>query len=225
MGHFAGELVTQTLPFEIRVPLLVGTSAQAIEYWPGPNDLRTWTWSQYAKYVTTSMDSFGPRMSQMALEKYPVKVEGEENEENEENEDAHLNSDTVRVNESDSYNSSSSRDATSTSTISINSNSNTTSFSPMKPEAEHSAEMMFASMVSDVRQTCPVNKMARSISSVSKSHLYRYIVTAQPSHSVSCLLLNCIKRAHLYRLISSYFFASFSPLLLLPPSKGSCLRL
>ena len=51
---------------------LIGSTAQSIEFWPGPSDLRSWTWEEYTKYVTTSLDSFGPSLSHLALSVYPV---------------------------------------------------------------------------------------------------------------------------------------------------------
>ena len=50
---------------------LIGTSSESIDFWPGPVDLSTWTWAQYVKYVTTSLDSFGPKLSNLALSLYP----------------------------------------------------------------------------------------------------------------------------------------------------------
>ncbi|KAF8791646.1 Carboxylesterase 1E like protein [Argiope bruennichi] len=46
------------------------TSAQAVDFWPGPDDLRSWNWNQYRKYVTTSLDSFDPRISQLTMQLY-----------------------------------------------------------------------------------------------------------------------------------------------------------
>lgn len=52
---------------------LIGTASESIDFWPGPVDLSTWTWTQYVKYVTTSLDSFGPKLSNLALSLYPPK--------------------------------------------------------------------------------------------------------------------------------------------------------
>ena len=60
-----------SLPSHVSQHLLIGSTSQAIEFWPGPSDLRSWDWDQYVKYVTTSLDSFGPRLSQLALRVYP----------------------------------------------------------------------------------------------------------------------------------------------------------
>ncbi|CAN8027143.1 unnamed protein product [Ixodes persulcatus] len=54
------------------IPVLIGSSTQAIDVWPGPDDLRHWSWNQYKKYVTTSLDSFGSGITQMALQLYNV---------------------------------------------------------------------------------------------------------------------------------------------------------
>lgn len=54
-----------------KLKFLIGSSQNSIEWWPGPNDLRKWNWLQYAKYVTTSLDSFGnSSISQIALQFY-----------------------------------------------------------------------------------------------------------------------------------------------------------
>lgn len=68
-------LVEELFLFTIRTinqqnKLISGTAAQAIDFWPGPEDLHSWSWNQYRKYVTTSLDSFGPRVSQLTLQLY-----------------------------------------------------------------------------------------------------------------------------------------------------------
>lgn len=52
------------------IPILIGSSSQAVDIWPGPDDLSHWSWNQYKKYVTTSLDSFGSGITQMALQLY-----------------------------------------------------------------------------------------------------------------------------------------------------------
>lgn len=120
--------MTAPLPFppntSIDIPVLVGTTAQAIEYWTGPKDLRKWSWSDYNKYVTTSLDSFGPRITQMALMQYPA--------------------------------------------------------SPST-----TPELQYLTMVTDLRQTCPVNLMMANLSSVMVSQVYRYLITSKPSKSIT----------------------------------------
>ncbi|XP_054152453.1 acetylcholinesterase-like [Oppia nitens] len=51
-------------------PVLIGSTSQAIEFWPGPRDLDTWQWRDYTKYVTTSLDSFGAQVSRQSLQLY-----------------------------------------------------------------------------------------------------------------------------------------------------------
>ncbi|XP_022248774.1 uncharacterized protein LOC106465212 [Limulus polyphemus] len=108
------------------IPLLIGTSAQAVEFWPGPDDLRHWSWRRYKKYVTTSLDSFGPRIAHLALHLYNA---------------SDTNSGTI--------------------------------------------EELYTTMVTDLRQTCPVTQLASAYTNNMKSSVYRYIVTAQPSTMVS----------------------------------------
>lgn len=55
----------------LRQHLLIGSTSESIEFWAGPSDLSSWSWDQYVKYVTTSFDSFGPSLSQLALNVYP----------------------------------------------------------------------------------------------------------------------------------------------------------
>ena len=69
-----GDLVKSSMPTHVSQHLLIGSTSQAIEFWPGPSDLRAWDWDQYVKYVTTSLDSFGPSLSQLALQVYPPPV-------------------------------------------------------------------------------------------------------------------------------------------------------
>lgn len=68
-----GTIVRDSYPFKTMssdIPLLIGSSSHAIAFWPGPKDLYNWSWNDYSKYVTTSLDSFGPRLAQMTLELY-----------------------------------------------------------------------------------------------------------------------------------------------------------
>ncbi|GFR28975.1 cholinesterase [Trichonephila clavata] len=52
------------------IPIVIGSAAQAVDFWPGPEDLPSWSWNQYRKYVTTSLDSFDPRISQLTMQLY-----------------------------------------------------------------------------------------------------------------------------------------------------------
>ncbi|GFX74281.1 uncharacterized protein TNCV_3452291 [Trichonephila clavipes] len=49
---------------------ITGTTAQATEAWPGPDDLYKWNWNQLSKYVVTSLDSFAQGIGHEALQKY-----------------------------------------------------------------------------------------------------------------------------------------------------------
>ncbi|RWS15414.1 acetylcholinesterase-like protein [Dinothrombium tinctorium] len=129
------ELVTDALPMlAMDIPLLVGTAEQAIEFWPGPSDLRLWSWAQYEKYVTTSLDSFGPNLSQIALKLYPQ-----------------MGSDV---------------------------------FANQSIVEQSNPELQYATMVSDIRQSCPIDVFSLNVSRSFKSPLFRYIVKAHPSDSV-----------------------------------------
>ena len=75
LNQITGDLVKSSLPSHVSQNLLIGSTAQSIEFWPGPSDLRSWDWDQYVKYVTTSLDSFGPRLSQLALRVYPPSLD------------------------------------------------------------------------------------------------------------------------------------------------------
>ncbi|KAI1309491.1 Neurotactin [Halotydeus destructor] len=175
-----GELVVKPLPFSLELPLLIGTSAQAVEYWPGPDDLRTWTWSQYIKYVTTSLDSFGPRLSQMALEMYRA----------DEKEDEEILLD---------FSSGSVLEASENSTVKLNGTNSSVNANLMNPE------LLYTSMVSDVRQTCPVNKLSLNIAQSSNStQVYRYIVTGVPSKAVHLFDYESVYSFHLWEAIAFF---------------------
>lgn len=105
------------------IPTLVGTSAQAANIWPGPDDLYKWEWGQLTKYVVTSLSSFVPNISHDALYLYNV---------------SECNDFTT-------------------------------------------PEEVYSSMVSDLRQTCPIDRMSQSLANSSISHVYRYVVQATPS--------------------------------------------
>ena len=133
--------------------ILMGSASQAIDFWPGPTDLKDWTWSQYTKYVTTSLDSFNPKLSESVLALYPPSVESN-----------HLTS------------------------LSESGNSNGSKNIPLgggkrEETTAEDPEAMYTRMVSDVRQTCPLNKISEQISN-SNHNLYRYIVTNRPSKMV-----------------------------------------
>ncbi|KAF8768162.1 hypothetical protein HNY73_021010 [Argiope bruennichi] len=131
------------------IPLLIGSAAQAVDFWPGPDDLPTWTWNQYKKYVTTSLDSFGLQVSQMALRIY--------------------NGTALQSNSSN-----------------------------------FTAEYLYTTMVSDIRQSCPVNTLANQLSKVSHSPIYRYILTERPSNSVRLFNYSAKYSFHMWDLIAFF---------------------
>jgi hypothetical protein len=75
------KFVVDSYPFDSSVidsPVLIGSTAQAIEFWPGPRDLDTWQWRDYTKYVTTSLDSFSAQISRKSLQLYAPIDDGNE---------------------------------------------------------------------------------------------------------------------------------------------------
>ncbi|XP_076311899.1 pyrethroid hydrolase Ces2a-like [Tachypleus tridentatus] len=127
------------------IPLLIGTSSQAVEFWPGPDDLRHWSWRRYKKYVTTSLDSFGPSIAQLTLQLY---------------------------------------------------NTSDTSFGTI--------EELYTTMVSDLRQTCPVNQLVFAYTRNLNSSVYRYIVTSQPSKFVKAYDYKALYSFHLWDVIAFF---------------------
>ncbi|KAL5009508.1 hypothetical protein ScPMuIL_011813 [Solemya velum] len=55
----------------IDVPLMIGTTAQEIDFLPAPLDVPIWTWDQYDKYVYDKLSTFGVDVAQAALKFYP----------------------------------------------------------------------------------------------------------------------------------------------------------
>ncbi|KAG8199609.1 hypothetical protein JTE90_009445 [Oedothorax gibbosus] len=131
------------------IPLLIGSAAQAVDFWPGPDDLPTWTWNQYKKYVTTSLDSFGLQVSQMALRIY--------------------NGTALQANDSN-----------------------------------FTAEYLYTTMVSDIRQSCPVNTLSKQLSKVSRSPVFRYTLTERPSNPVKLFNYTAKYSFHLWDLIAFF---------------------
>ncbi|GIY00662.1 neurotactin [Caerostris darwini] len=149
----------KNIPLLIDSPLLSGSASQAVDFWPGPDDLATWTWNQYKKYVTTSLDSFGLQVSQMALRIY--------------------NGTALQSN-----------------------NSNFT------------AEYLYTTMVSDIRQSCPVNTLANQLSQISRSPIYRYTLTDRPSTAVRLFNYTAKYSFHMWDLIA--FFGNMEKFLTNP---------
>lgn len=141
------------------IPILIGASSQAIDLWPGPDDLKHWSWNQYKKYVTTSLDSFGSGITQMALQLYNV------------------------TNTSD----------------------------PLV-----TPELVYSSMVSDLRVGCPVAHMASDLASGFQSPVYRYVSEVRPSRPVKLLGYEASYSFHPWELVA--FFDQLDKFL--PPSES-----
>ena len=79
--EFIDKYVRDSYPFDSSIigsPILIGSTSQAIEFWPGPRDLDTWQWRDYTKYVTTSLDSFSAQISRKSLQLYAPIDDGNE---------------------------------------------------------------------------------------------------------------------------------------------------
>lgn len=176
----ADELVTNSAPFAPNgpsttlndVPLLIGSTAQAIEFYPGPDSFRNWTWSTYSKYVTTSLDSFDPLLTRAALEHYPVPrptaASSPSDSPTQGGDEAAQAEFVYGLGELDGL------------TVDMAVNSTTTAqVANLRPD------LLYSTMVTDLRQVCPVNHLAANLSSLLRSPIYRYVVTERPSHSVS----------------------------------------
>lgn len=53
-------------------------------------------------------------------------------------------------------------------------------------------EEVYSSMVSDLRQTCPIDRLSLTLANSSMSHVYRYIVETHPSSSVCFIVFNIV---------------------------------
>lgn len=176
-----GSLITDWLPFNKmdsinQIPLLVGTAAQSIELWPGIEQLRNWTWTEYKKYVTTSLDSFGPNLAELTLQLYPIPEKSTPESNTTESEFYLAQYNSSYNNDSNTINSNN----INTNNPSINSNNNNT-----VNENNLTPELLYATMVSDIRQNCPVDAVFEQLSKKWKNNIYRYISSGEPSCPVS----------------------------------------
>lgn len=142
-----GELVRDAFPFlgslgengncsGSRMPdMLLGSTAQAVEYWPCPRNLHQWTWADLRRYVSTSLNSFISNTFTAANDLYKIP------------------------------------------------NANGSSCNQAKGPKE-----TYLSMVSDIRQVCPVNELSRNLNELHGSRsVLRYIVEQKPSAPVATL--------------------------------------
>jgi len=116
--------------------LLLGSTAQAVEYWPCPRNLHQWTWADFESYVATSLNSFSTNTYREASSLYGV--------------------------------------PSAPSNASAKPDLGKTKGSPRGPEET------YLMMVSDIRQICPINELARSMS-MRRHRVRRYIVESRPS--------------------------------------------
>lgn len=114
-----------------RKRMLIGSSAQAVEYWPCPRDLYHWNWEDFRRYVGTSLNSFTQETYRQASQMYRVPLEGGGN-----------STDPVET---------------------------------------------YLSMVSDIKQICPINELVEAIRSPD-NQISRYIVEWRPSDQFSASL-------------------------------------
>lgn len=114
--------------------LLLGSTAQAVEYWPCPRNLNQWNWEEFERYVSTSLNSFSRDTFKKAIKIYDVLSEKLSKPTN----NAH----------------------------------NNTGPSPKE---------VYLTMVSDIRQICPINELADDMQD--RNHkVQRYIVETSPSN-------------------------------------------
>lgn len=143
-------VVHDALPFNsnknpIDISLLVGTAAQSVQFWPGPNEIRNWTWSEFSKYSKLSLDSFSSELSELASKLYLWPS----------------NETKVKI----------------------------------KSGSNRSPEFLYSTMVSDIRQNCPINNLLKVLTKKWNSHVNRYVLTAQPSAPVNSV---CPLNEYLY---------------------------
>lgn len=111
--------------------ILLGSSTQAVDFWPCPRNLHNWQWPDFRRYVSASLNSFSLSLYEQASAVYKFPMD-----------DNDANKSTTK-----------------------------------------SAKETYLSMVSDIRQICPINELAANLSAdlANASHVYRYIVESRPS--------------------------------------------
>ncbi|XP_053210945.1 uncharacterized protein LOC128394625 [Panonychus citri] len=176
--HVDGSTITDWLPFHKmdsinQIPLLVGTAAQSIELWPGIEQLRNWTWDEYKKYVTTSLDSFGPNLTELTLRLYPIPEKRSESNNN--MDDNTIENSAILTQSNSNYNNDSNN-------ITVNNHLNHNNSSSSNVNSNNlTPELLYATMVSDIRQNCPVDAVFEQLSKKWKNDIYRYVSSGQPS--------------------------------------------
>ena len=153
-----------------KLEFLIGTSANSVEFWPGPNDIRNWDWIKYAKYVSTSLDSFNFSISQLALQHYPPNFKLNNNLMNKKAFEINRKQ-SSQLNEINQLNSQIYLD---------------------KKRQKSSPESLYTRMVSDIKQLCPINKVSENLVKYHNSTVFRYVAASEPSYPV-CLILKIKK--------------------------------
>lgn len=182
--HSTDNLVKEAYPFDRRLDynrlqFLIGTSSNAVEWWPGPNDIRGWSWLQYAKYVSTSLDSFNSSISQAALQHYPpdlksFKTSGIESLVNNRKTFDQAAKQPTKKQIGDQWENRNE----------IN-QLNSENYANKNRPTKSSPEALYTRMVSDIKQTCPINVVAENLVKQHNSTVFRYIATSEPSYPVS----------------------------------------
>ena len=166
-----------------RLQFLIGTSANAVEWWPGPNDIRSWSWIQYAKYVSTSLDSFNSSISQLALQHYPPDLKSFKT-------GGFANKRKAPSFEPTTKGSAQGADKQRKQMVSEQENLNeinqlNSENYANKNRPKSSPESLYTRMVSDIKQTCPINAISENLVKHHNATVFRYIATSEPSYPVS----------------------------------------
>lgn len=183
----AETLVKEAYPFDReldynRLQFLIGTSANAVEWWPGPNDIRSWSWIQYAKYVSTSLDSFNSSISQLALQHYPpelksFKTGGFMNKRRAQNFEPTTSKESTQA-------AGKLRKVSDQENLNEINQLNSENYA-IKNRPKSSPESLYTRMVSDIKQTCPINVVSENLVKHHNATVFRYIATSEPSYPVS----------------------------------------
>lgn len=112
-----------------KIDFLIGSTAQAVEYWPCPRNLYDWSWANLTRYIATSLNTFqGDDTFKLASEFYKLNISDE----------------NIQIPDS-------------------------------------LASELYLTMVSDIRQICPVNKLVKELANWdTKFSTIRYIVETRP---------------------------------------------
>jgi len=62
----------QSTKVDDQLRLLIGSSAEAVEYWPCPRNLHAWNWDDFRRYVGASLNSFSSETYSRACKVYSV---------------------------------------------------------------------------------------------------------------------------------------------------------